>query len=107
MHCCVSAEISAGSTGSLEHSLDLDSDEESGRGELQPPSPTDPLHDSTTKELMSPPVLLVNLQCTSGLDINPPALPESEPPELDELEVPTDSLAALNINESDNTTQTL
>nr|XP_055073150.1 rho GTPase-activating protein 45 isoform X2 [Misgurnus anguillicaudatus] len=100
-------EISAGSTGSLEHSLDLDSDEESGRGELQPPSPTDPSDDGTTKDLMSPPILLVNLQCTSGLDINPPALPESEPPELDELEVPTDSLAALNINECDNTTQTL
>lgn len=103
-------EISSGTPGSMEHSLDSDSDEESGRGELQPPSPTDPLHDTdttTTKEPSSPPVLLVNLQCPSGSDNNPPALPESEPPELDEPEVPTSSMAALNINQSNNTTKTL
>ncbi|XP_057181430.1 rho GTPase-activating protein 45 isoform X2 [Triplophysa rosa] len=94
-------DISSGTPGSLEHSLDSDSDpDEESRCELQPPSPTDPSHDITTKEPSSPPVLLVNLQC-------PPALPDSEPPELDELELPTTSMAVLNINQSNNTTKTL
>lgn len=105
--CSVILEISSGTPGSIEHSLDSDSDEESGRGELQPLSPTDPSNDTTIKEPSSPPVLLVNLQCPSGSDHNPPALPESEPPELDEPEVPTSSMAVLNINQSNNTTKTL
>ncbi len=101
----MSAESSTGTPGSLEHSLDSDSeaDEERTRGELQPPSPTDQALDSTTETQMSPPILLVNLQCPSSPNNNsdPPALPESEPPEL---EAPASSLAALNINQSDNTT---
>uniref|UniRef100_A0A9J8AEN5 Uncharacterized protein n=1 Tax=Cyprinus carpio carpio TaxID=630221 RepID=A0A9J8AEN5_CYPCA len=102
-------ESSTGTPGSLEHSLDSDSDadEERDRGELQPPSPTDQAFDYTTDSTqMRLPVLLVNLQCpsSSNNNSNPPALPESEPPELDEAEAaPTISLAALNINQSNNT----
>ncbi|XP_050951325.1 rho GTPase-activating protein 45 isoform X2 [Labeo rohita] len=100
-------ESSTGTPGSLEHSLDSDSDadEERGRVELQPPSPTDQPLDSTTETQMRPPILLVNLQCPSSANNSgdPPALPESEPPELDESEEPpTSSLAALNINQSNN-----
>lgn len=105
----VSAESSTGTPGSLEHSLDSDSDpdEEQGRSELQPPSPTDQALDGTTEDQMRPSILLVNLQCPSGSN-DPPALPESEPPELDETEeVPTSPLAALNINQNNNTTKTL
>lgn len=95
----VSAESSPGTPGSLEHSLDSDSDVEPGRSELQPPSPTDQAFDGTTEDQMRPSVLLVNLQCPSGSN-EPPALPESEPPELDETEeVPTIPLAALNIDQ--------
>uniref|UniRef100_A0A8C2GS16 Rho GTPase activating protein 45 n=1 Tax=Cyprinus carpio TaxID=7962 RepID=A0A8C2GS16_CYPCA len=106
------AESSPGTPGSLEHSLDSDSeaDEERARGELQPPSPTDQALDSTDETQMRPPVLLVNLQCPSSSKntTDPPALPESEPPELDESEeAPTSSLAALNINQSNTTTLTL
>uniref|UniRef100_A0A9J7ZP68 Minor histocompatibility protein HA-1 n=1 Tax=Cyprinus carpio carpio TaxID=630221 RepID=A0A9J7ZP68_CYPCA len=105
-------ESSPGTPGSLEHSLDSDSeaDEERARGELQPPSPTDQALDSTDETQMRPPVLLVNLQCPSSSKntTDPPALPESEPPELDESEeAPTSSLAALNINQSNTTTLTL
>lgn len=112
MFCHVSAESSTGTPGSLEHSLDSDSDadEERDRGELQPPSPTDQALDSTDETQMRPPVLLVNLQCPSSSKntTDPPALPESEPPELDESEeAPTSSLAALNINQSNTTTLTL
>ncbi|KAK9967584.1 hypothetical protein ABG768_001972 [Culter alburnus] len=102
-------ESSTGTPGSLEHSLDSDSDpdEEQGRSELQPPSPTDQALDGTTEDQMRPSILLVNLQCPSGSN-DPPALPESEPPELDETEeVPTSPLAALNINQNNNTTKTL
>ncbi|ROL40858.1 Rho GTPase-activating protein 45 [Anabarilius grahami] len=102
-------ESSTGTPGSLEHSLDSDSDpdEEQGRSELQPPSPTDQALDGTTEDQMRESVLLVNLQCPSGSN-GPPALPESEPPELDETEeVPTSPLAALNINQNNNTTKTL
>lgn len=107
----VSAESSTGTPGSLEHSLDSDSDpdpdEEQGRSELQPPSPTDQALDETTEDQTRPSVLLVNLQCPSSSN-DPPALPESEPPELDETEeVPTSPLAALNINQNNNTTKTL
>uniref|UniRef100_A0A673JRJ2 Rho GTPase activating protein 45 n=1 Tax=Sinocyclocheilus rhinocerous TaxID=307959 RepID=A0A673JRJ2_9TELE len=106
------AESSPGTPGSLEHSLDSDSDadEERGRGELQPPSPTDQALDSTTETQMRLPILLVNLQCPSSSNnsSNPPALPASVPPELDEPEAaPTSSLAALNINQSNSTTTTL
>uniref|UniRef100_A0A673JNR7 Rho GTPase activating protein 45 n=1 Tax=Sinocyclocheilus rhinocerous TaxID=307959 RepID=A0A673JNR7_9TELE len=108
----LSSESSPGTPGSLEHSLDSDSDadEERGRGELQPPSPTDQALDSTTETQMRLPILLVNLQCPSSSNnsSNPPALPASVPPELDEPEAaPTSSLAALNINQSNSTTTTL
>ncbi|XP_051549937.1 rho GTPase-activating protein 45-like isoform X2 [Myxocyprinus asiaticus] len=86
------AESPTGTPGSLVQSLDSESEpeDEGGRCELQPPSPTDPI---------SPPILLVNLQSLSDSYSHPPALPESEPPELDEPEdVPTSSLATLNIN---------
>uniref|UniRef100_A0A671SNB4 Minor histocompatibility protein HA-1-like n=1 Tax=Sinocyclocheilus anshuiensis TaxID=1608454 RepID=A0A671SNB4_9TELE len=66
--------------------------------------------DSTTETQMRLPVLLVNLQCPSSSNnsSNPPALPASEPPELDEPEAaPTSSLAALNINQSNSTSTTL
>ncbi|XP_016146554.1 minor histocompatibility protein HA-1-like [Sinocyclocheilus grahami] len=106
------AESSPGTPGSPEHSLDSDSDadEERGRGELQPPSPTDQALGSTTETQMRLPILLVNLQCPSSSNnsSNPPALPASEPPELDEPEAaPTSSLAALNINQSNGTSTTL
>ncbi|XP_016317718.1 minor histocompatibility protein HA-1-like isoform X3 [Sinocyclocheilus anshuiensis] len=103
------AESSTGTPASLEHSLDSDSeaDEERSRGELQPPSPTEQALDSTKETQMRPPVLLVNLQCPSSSNntSDPPALPESEPPELEEA--PASSLAALNLNQSNNTTTTL
>ncbi|XP_059400026.1 rho GTPase-activating protein 45-like isoform X2 [Carassius carassius] len=103
-------ESSTGTPGSLEHSLDSDSDadEERGRGELQPPSPTDQALDSPTETQMKLPVLLVNLQCPSSSNnkSDPPAIPESEPPELDDAEA-TSSLAALNLNQSNDTTKTL
>uniref|UniRef100_A0A671PGL8 Minor histocompatibility protein HA-1-like n=1 Tax=Sinocyclocheilus anshuiensis TaxID=1608454 RepID=A0A671PGL8_9TELE len=102
-------ESSTGTPASLEHSLDSDSeaDEERSRGELQPPSPTEQALDSTKETQMRPPVLLVNLQCPSSSNntSDPPALPESEPPELEEA--PASSLAALNLNQSNNTTTTL
>ncbi|XP_039538351.1 rho GTPase-activating protein 45 isoform X3 [Pimephales promelas] len=104
------AESSTGTPGSLEQSLDSDSDpdEEQGRSELQPPSPTDQALDGTTEDQMRPPVLLVKLQCPSSSNNEPPALPESEPPELEETEeVPTSPLAALNINQSNNSGKTL
>uniref|UniRef100_A0A671SP64 Minor histocompatibility protein HA-1-like n=1 Tax=Sinocyclocheilus anshuiensis TaxID=1608454 RepID=A0A671SP64_9TELE len=72
--------------------------------------PTDQALDSTTETQMRLPVLLVNLQCPSSSNnsSNPPALPASEPPELDEPEAaPTSSLAALNINQSNSTSTTL
>ncbi|XP_039538350.1 rho GTPase-activating protein 45 isoform X2 [Pimephales promelas] len=103
-------ESSTGTPGSLEQSLDSDSDpdEEQGRSELQPPSPTDQALDGTTEDQMRPPVLLVKLQCPSSSNNEPPALPESEPPELEETEeVPTSPLAALNINQSNNSGKTL
>ncbi|CAM4656781.1 hypothetical protein PO909_027343 [Leuciscus waleckii] len=103
-------ESSTGTPGSLEQSLDSDSDpdEEQGRSELLPPSPTDQAFDGTTEDQMRSPVLLVKLQCPSSSNNQPPALPESEPPELDETEeVPTSPLAALNINQSNNSAKTL
>lgn len=112
----VSAESSTGTPGSLEQSLDSDSDpdpdpdpdEEQGRSELLPPSPTDQALDGTTEDQMRSPVLLVKLQCPSSSTNEPPALPESEPPELDETEeVPTSPLAALNINQSNDSAKTL
>ncbi|XP_059425423.1 rho GTPase-activating protein 45-like isoform X3 [Carassius carassius] len=107
-----SHESSTGTLGSLDHSLDSDSeaDEEQTRGDLHPPSPTDQALDSTTETQMKPPILLVNLQCPSSSNPNsdPPAPPESEPPELEEPEeAPTSSLAALNISQSNTTTLTL
>uniref|UniRef100_A0A673JR66 Minor histocompatibility protein HA-1-like n=1 Tax=Sinocyclocheilus rhinocerous TaxID=307959 RepID=A0A673JR66_9TELE len=103
------AESSTGTPASLEHSLDSDSeaDEEQSRGELQPPSPTEQALNSTNETQMRPPVLLVNLQCPSSSNntSDPPALPESEPPELEEA--PASLLAALNLNQSNNTTTTL
>ncbi len=106
MICHVSADSSTGTPGSLEHSLDSDSDEERARGEL-PPSPTEQALDSTAETQMRPPVLLVNLVCPSSPNNNsdPPALPESEPPELYEPEeAAACALAALNINQSNNIT---
>ncbi|XP_077082514.1 rho GTPase-activating protein 45 isoform X2 [Siphateles boraxobius] len=103
-------ESSTGTPGSLEQSLNSDSDpdEEQSRSELQPPSPTDQALDGTAEDQMGPTVLLVKLQCPSSSNNEPPALPESEPPELDETEeVPTSPLAALNINQSNNSTKTL
>uniref|UniRef100_A0A673JTG6 Minor histocompatibility protein HA-1-like n=1 Tax=Sinocyclocheilus rhinocerous TaxID=307959 RepID=A0A673JTG6_9TELE len=102
-------QSSTGTPASLEHSLDSDSeaDEEQSRGELQPPSPTEQALNSTNETQMRPPVLLVNLQCPSSSNntSDPPALPESEPPELEEA--PASLLAALNLNQSNNTTTTL
>ncbi len=112
MICHVSADSSTGTPGSLEHSLDSDSeaDEERARGELQPPSPTEQAFDLTAETQMRPPVLLVNLVCPSSPNNNsdPPALPESEPPELYEPEeAAASALAALNVNQSNNNNITL
>ncbi len=112
MICHVSADSSTGTPGSLEHSLDSDSeaDEEPARGELQPPSPTEQELDSTAETQMRTPVLLVNLVCPSSPNNNsdPPALPESDPPELYEPEeAAACALAALNINQSNNNNITL
>lgn len=85
----MSAESCTGTPDSLEHSLDLDSD----------PEAEQPVDDTSTQS--RPAVLLVTLQSSSA---DPPALPESEPPELDDQ---SHSLAALNINQSNNTTKTL
>lgn len=79
---------------SLEHSLDSDSepDEETVRLDPQTHSPV---------ELEDPDFVLTNpeLEMNSGLDRKPPALPESEPPELETPdEPPTSSLAQLSIN---------
>ncbi|XP_053369067.1 rho GTPase-activating protein 45 isoform X1 [Clarias gariepinus] len=91
-------EGSTGTLGSLEHSLDSDSEleEEGGRTEGQPTSPTD------NEDLEVPPPT-TEAQYYSGSDSEPPALPESEPPELESPdELPTNSFAQLSINQSNN-----
>lgn len=93
---CVPLEGSTGTLGSLEHSLDSDSEleEEGGRTEEQPLSPgnnEDPEETPPTAEV----------QNHSGSDTEPPALPESEPPELESPdELPTSSFAQLSISQS-------
>lgn len=82
----------------MEHSLDSDSEleEEGGRTEGQPTSPTD------NEDLEVPPPT-TEAQYYSGSDSEPPALPESEPPELESPdELPTSSFAQLSINQSNN-----
>ncbi|XP_056303701.1 rho GTPase-activating protein 45-like isoform X4 [Danio aesculapii] len=86
------AESCTGTPDSLEQSLDLDSDPEA---EAEQP-------DNDTSTQSRPAVLLVTLQSSSADP--PPALPESEPPELDDQ---SHSLAVLNINQSNNNTKTL
>ncbi|KAL6469371.1 hypothetical protein MHYP_G00228950 [Metynnis hypsauchen] len=82
---------STGTLGSLEHSLDSDSElEEEGQAEAPILSPMDqcssedPGHHSAATDLQSP----------SGSDSEPPALPDSEPPDLHspEEETATSSL---------------
>lgn len=87
---------STGTLGSLEHSLDSDSEleEEGGGTEEQPLSSVndeDPEETPATAEVEN----------YSGSDSEPPALPESEPPELESPdELPTSSFAQLSINQS-------
>uniref|UniRef100_A0A4W4HF58 Rho GTPase activating protein 45b n=1 Tax=Electrophorus electricus TaxID=8005 RepID=A0A4W4HF58_ELEEL len=88
---------SVGTLGSLEQSLDSDSelDEDGGGGaEEQPLSPTVQLPEGAPD---------TNLQSPCSWDGEPPALPDSEPPDLESPEeVPASSLAQLNINQSNN-----
>ncbi|KAK3561926.1 hypothetical protein QTP86_019048 [Hemibagrus guttatus] len=86
-----------GSIGT-EPSLDSDSEpeEEGGGTEEQPLSPVN--HEDPE---VTPPTAEVQNQ--SGSDSEPPALPESEPPELESPdELPTSSFAQLSIDQSDN-----
>lgn len=82
----------------MEHSLDSDSElEEEGAGTEDQPLPPiineDPEVTPSTAEV----------QNHSGSDSEPPALPESEPPELESPdELPTSSFAQLSINQSNN-----
>ncbi|XP_060797346.1 rho GTPase-activating protein 45 isoform X2 [Neoarius graeffei] len=89
-------EGSTGTLGSLEQSLDSDSEleEEGGGTEEQPLSPI-----SNEDPEVTPPT--TEVQHHSGSDTEPPALPESEPPELEGPdELPTSSFAQLSINQS-------
>ncbi|XP_026783493.3 rho GTPase-activating protein 45 isoform X1 [Pangasianodon hypophthalmus] len=90
-------EGSTGTLGSLEHSLDSDSELEEGGGtEEQPLSPI-----NNEDPEVTPPT--AEVQNHSGSDSEPPALPESEPPELESPdELPTSSFAQLSINQSNN-----
>lgn len=78
--------------------MDSDSEleEERGRTEEQPLSPIsneDPEDTAPTADV----------QNHTGSDSEPPALPESEPPELESSdELPTSSFAQLSINQSNN-----
>uniref|UniRef100_A0A4W4HC90 Rho GTPase activating protein 45b n=1 Tax=Electrophorus electricus TaxID=8005 RepID=A0A4W4HC90_ELEEL len=94
---CLLADGSVGTLGSLEQSLDSDSelDEDGGGGaEEQPLSPTVQLPEGAPD---------TNLQSPCSWDGEPPALPDSEPPDLESPEeVPASSLAQLNINQSNN-----
>ncbi|KAK1805916.1 hypothetical protein P4O66_012961 [Electrophorus voltai] len=91
------ADGSVGTLGSLEQSLDSDSelDEDGGGGaEEQPLSPSVQLPEGAPD---------TNLQSPCSWDGEPPALPDSEPPDLESPEeVPASSLAQLNINQSNN-----
>lgn len=93
---CFPLEGSTGTMGSLEQSLDSDSEleEEGGRTEEQPLSPI-----NNEDPEVTPPT--TELPHHSGSDTEPPALPESEPPELESPdELPTSSFAQLSINQS-------
>lgn len=82
----------------MEPSLDSDSEleEEGGGTEEQPLSPV-----INEDPEVTPPT--AEVQNHSGSDSEPPALPESEPPELESLdELPTSSFAQLNINQPEN-----
>lgn len=95
---CFPLESSTGTLGSLEHSLDSDSEleEEGGRTEEQPLSPINTEDPEDTHPT-------ADVQNHSGSDNEPPALPESEPPELESPdELPTSSFAQLSINQSNN-----
>ncbi|XP_062868734.1 rho GTPase-activating protein 45 isoform X2 [Trichomycterus rosablanca] len=84
--------------GSLEHSLDSDSELEEERGGFEP-QPHSPINNEDPDFVLA----TTELQSNSGLDSEPPALPDSEPPELESPdEPPTSSLAQLNINQSNN-----
>ncbi|XP_036443110.1 rho GTPase-activating protein 45 isoform X2 [Colossoma macropomum] len=88
---CEGREGSTGTLGSLEHSLDSDSElEEEGRAEVQTLSPMD----QCSNEEPGHPPAATDLQSPSGSDSEPPALPDSEPPELHtpEEETATSSL---------------
>ncbi|KAL7867166.1 hypothetical protein AOLI_G00149800 [Acnodon oligacanthus] len=72
-------EGSTGTLGSLEHSLDSDSElEEEGRAEAPILSPMD----QCSSEDPGHPSAAADLQSPSGSDSEPPALPDSEPPDL-------------------------
>lgn len=95
---CFPLEGSTGTLGSLEHSLDSDSEleEEGGGTEEQPHSPI-----NNEDPEITPPTAEVQNQ--SGSDNEPPALPESEPPELESPDdLPTSSFAQLSITQSNN-----
>ncbi|XP_060735959.1 rho GTPase-activating protein 45 isoform X2 [Tachysurus vachellii] len=94
----VGREGSTGTLGSMEHSLDSDSEleEEGGETEEQTLSTINNENPEVT-----PPT--AEVQNHLGSDSEPPALPESEPPELESPDVlPTSSFAQLSINQSDN-----
>ncbi|MCJ8737717.1 hypothetical protein PDJAM_G00027260 [Pangasius djambal] len=90
-------EGSTGTLGSLEHSLDSDSELEEGGGTEE--RPLSPVNNEDPE--VTPPT--AEVQNHSGSDSEPPALPESEPPELESPdELPTSSFAQLSINQSNN-----
>ncbi|XP_027025570.1 rho GTPase-activating protein 45 isoform X2 [Tachysurus fulvidraco] len=94
----VGREGSTGTLGSMEHSLDSDSEleEEGGETEEQTLSTI-----NNEDPEVTPPT--AEVQNHLGSDSEPPALPESEPPELESPDViPTSSFAQLSINQSDN-----
>ncbi|XP_072516006.1 rho GTPase-activating protein 45 isoform X2 [Salminus brasiliensis] len=90
-------EGSTGTLGSLEHSLDSDSEleEEGGQAEAQTLSPMDefsignPEHPPATADLQSP----------FGSDSEPPALPDSEPPDLNSPEEEEEEAAASSLGD--------
>lgn len=82
----------------MEHSLDSDSEleEEGGETEEQTLSTI-----NNEDPEVTPPT--AEVQNHLGSESEPPALPESEPPELESPDVlPTSSFAQLSINQSDN-----
>ncbi|KAI5621458.1 rho GTPase-activating protein 45 isoform X5 [Silurus asotus] len=94
-------EGSIGTLGSLEHSLDSDSEPEEEQGGTD-----EQLHSPNNDEdpEVTPPT--AEVQNHSASDNQPPALPESEPPELESPdEPPTSSFAELTINQSNNEPQ--